>query len=144
MRILFGFFLALGLAGAALAQGVDRSDPAMVATRFVDAYKARDLAAMAPLMDANNADFFAELAAEGRAHPAYGRVFSGWRADAIDAANGVSGAARVRREGEVWVPIGQSGGEIFVVALTAEENGWGVEDILSPGAADFDVLPIAR
>ena len=145
MRTMINLVAVLALCGVAGAQALDRGDPSAVASAFIEAYKARDLKAMAPLVNANNTEIFARLAAEGPSGRTYDRVFSGWRAEAVDGANGVTGPARLRRDGaEALVPIGQAGGETFVIVLTDEAAGWAVEDINSPSSASFEALPTAN
>lgn len=145
MRILISLAAALALLGAGAAQALDRSDPSAVASAFIEAYKARDLKAMAPLVNANNAKLFEKLAVEGKSGRTYDRVFSGWRAEAVDGANGITGPVRLRDDGaEALVPIGEAGGETFVIVLTDEPAGWAVEDINSPSSASFQALPTAQ
>ncbi len=141
MRFIMGFLLVLGLAAIVEAQHLDRSDPEAVALAFVEAYQARDLPAVAPLMNATNRSLFDALAEQGRDHPAYEDVFSGWRAEAVDGAEDLTGAPRYRANGEAMVPIGAAEGETFVIALTTGDDGWAVEDILSPATSDFEALP---
>jgi hypothetical protein len=131
----------VALSGAAHAQIIDRTEPAATAEAFLTAYKARDLAAIAGLANANNQPLFAELARDGEAHPAYEDVFSGWRAAAADGWDGTIGAARYDG-GNAVVAFGEFGdNEIAVVILTSEAGGWAVEDINSPSRASFEALP---
>ncbi len=121
----------------------DRSDPAAVAGAFLTAYQARDLPALAVLVNKHNQRMFDALAQGGKDHPAYAEVFSGWRAEAADAWDGATletrydGAQAVVRFGDMVA------GETAVVVLS-DEDGWAVTDINSPDRADFDALPTAR
>ncbi|MEM8665437.1 MAG: hypothetical protein AAGF49_15105 [Pseudomonadota bacterium] len=142
IKLFFAFLVAaiLAFAPAAMADDVDRSDPQAVTVAFLEAWKARDLKAMAPLMNSNNTEFFQELAAAGKNHPRYDRIFSGWRDEAAMNWDGTLEATRYDR-GNALVPIGAAGSETFVVVLFDEADGWAVEDINSPSTKRFEGLP---
>ena len=140
MRVFIALILSC-FAFAAMAEDVDRDDPAATAAAFLAAYQSRDLVAMAPLMNANNREFFDSLAAQGESHPRYRSIFKGWRWDAVTAWGGALGETRYK-DGEAVVLFGEmSADEVAVVVLTREAEGWAVEDVNSPSPDDFTSLP---
>ncbi|UOM34555.1 hypothetical protein [Acuticoccus sp. I52.16.1] len=141
MRFVLGAVLALGLAGMVQAQDTRSATPETMTLAFIEAYKARDLAAILPLMNDNNRAYLTKVAARGEDHPTYRDIFTGWRAEAVDAATGPTGDTRYRPGGEAMVPIGAAGDEVFVVAFTRAGDVWGIEDVLGPDAQDFEALP---
>ena len=142
LSVLAAPVLALGLVifSPVLAADLDRGDASATALAFLTAYKARDAAAMAPLVNAKNRELFTALAAEGEAHPAWGKVFGGWRWEAAEAAPGPVGVPRYSEDGEALVPFHEMGDEVAVVVLTREDGQWAMEDINSPDKASFEAL----
>lgn len=112
---------------------LDRTDPAAVAVAFLNAFKAKDVIAMAPLSNETNREMFTSLAAEGEAHKAYNDVFSGWRFDSAVAWDGTVQPTRYKENGEAVVAFHQMpDDEVAVIVLTKENGIWGIEDINSP------------
>ena len=143
LSVLAAPVLALGLAFAVSpvsAADPDRADPAATAAAFLTAYKARDAAAMAPLVNAKNHELFTALAAQGEAHPAWPKVFGGWRWEAAQASSGTTGPARYTETDEALVPFHDMCDEIAVIVLTGEDGRWAMEDINSPDKATFEAL----
>ncbi|MEM8854895.1 MAG: hypothetical protein AAGD34_14425 [Pseudomonadota bacterium] len=126
-------------AGGAFAD-TDRDDPSATAEAFLTAYKARDLVAMAPLMNEVNQEMFQELAAAGENHPRYKSIFSGWRAEAVDGWTGTLGTVRYNN-GQALVPFAEANDETIIVVLDKEDAGWAVEDVNSPSTGRFNRLP---
>lgn len=139
-------FLALMTCFAVLpatlaAAEVDRSDPVATAQAFLTAYKARDLAVMAELVNQTNKRDFTELAEQGESHGMYKGVFSGWRWEAATSAPDTVGEVRYRRDEAVVFLTDMPGDEVAVLVLTSDAGVWGIEDINSPSPADFAALP---
>ncbi|WP_108660306.1 hypothetical protein [Acuticoccus kandeliae] len=141
--ILIAILMMTGLAaGPASAADIDRTDPAATAEAFILAFKARDLQALAALVNEENREFFAALAEKGEAHRGYDDVFTGWRAEAADAWDGAMADARYEKADEVFVPFGpMDGDEVTVIVLTKEDIGWAVEDVNSPDRARLMEMP---
>lgn len=134
-------FFMMVAAGVASAQPLDRGDPAAVAEAFLAAYQRRQLEALPNLVNAKNRPVFDAMAAQGASHPAYSRVFSGWRAEVVDAWDGQLGPLR-ESGGEILAPFLEiSADEIAVVVLQNEDGLWLVEDVNSPQRTDFEALP---
>ncbi|MEE8270626.1 MAG: hypothetical protein V3R98_02680 [Alphaproteobacteria bacterium] len=130
--------------GQAVAQRFDRTDPIAVATASLEAYQARDLDALMPLVSSFNRSLIQELAVKGESHPRYGSLFSGWRWRAVEAWSGFIGEVRYRRR-SAMVEFGTVGdAEVAVVALEWEDGGWSFEDVNSPSTADFRAMPTTR
>jgi hypothetical protein len=127
------------------ASAVDRTDARSTAQAVLQAYKARDLAALAGLSNAGNQQFFSEIAAQGEAHPRYASIFSGWRWDAVQAWDGALRDLRYRGADEARVHFGDmQGDEIAVVVLEWEDGQWAFEDVNSPSRADYQALAADR
>lgn len=142
--LLLAFVLVAPASSWAEEQPVDRSDPGAVAKAFLSAYQARDLVRLSMLVNETNRPLFEDLARVGNAHPMYGEIFSGWRADAAQAWDGTIGPPRYDGS-DALVALGEPvGEEVMVVVLTFGSKGWAVEDINSPAASAFETLPTAR
>ncbi|XWN29149.1 MAG: hypothetical protein ROR55_16720 [Devosia sp.] len=141
-----GAVAAIALAATVLLIGshafadTDRDDPGATAQAFLTAYKARDLAAMAPLMNKVNQEMFQELAAQGAEHPRYDSIFSGWRAEAVDGWTGTLGTVRYNND-QALVPFAEANDETMIVVLDREDGGWAVEDVNSPSTGRFNRFP---
>jgi len=142
-RTLGGLWMIGLLAVAMPAIALDRTDPAVTAEAFVTAYKARDLAAMAELVNRTNEDLFRELAEQGETHRRYKSIFSGWRWEAGQKWSQASGETRYKGGDAVVFIAPMSGNEVAVVVLTFESGMWAVEDINSPSLERFQSLPTA-
>jgi len=145
MKVLAAVFMALSLivmsGPAAIADEIDRSDPVATAQAFLMAFKTKELATMAELVNSSNKEMFEELAVEGKTNRGYKEVFGGWRYEAALAATSVSEPLKYNRRGEGVVMFHQmEGDEVAVFVLTNEDGVWGIEDINSPSVADYDAL----
>ena len=146
MKVLAAVFLSLSLivmnGPSAVATDIDRTDPVATAQAFLLAFKTKDLVKMAELVNSSNKEMFEELAAEGEANRGYKEVFGGWRYEAAVAASGVSDTVKYNRRGEGVVMFHKlEGDEVAVFVLTNEDGIWAIEDINSPGTAQYDDLP---
>jgi hypothetical protein len=132
----------LALAGL-LAACADGRDPASVARAALEAYRSRDLAALADLAHPDNREILEELRRDGEAHPRWASLFSpdAWRWQAVQAWDGRVGEVRYFGEGSgvtAMVRFGEiSASELAVVALELRDDRWWFEDVNSPPAADF-------
>ncbi len=145
------FFLSLAIplltigilfsVGSAHAGDLDRTDPAATAKAFLMAFKAKDVAAMAPLTNTKNRDMFSALAKDGDKHPAYDEIFGGWRFEAVEKWDGTVEPTRYDDRGRAIVGFATIGDEVAVVVLTKDGDDWGLEDINSPSKQRFDELP---
>ena len=147
MSIIRNVFLGLNLALAmafptAFAADVDRSSAHATAQAFLTAYKAKDLAMMAELVNQSNKKFFNKLAKEGEASSGYKEVFSGWRWKVAVGATEVSDEIRYNKRGEALMMFSEMpSNEVAVFVLTNEAGVWGIEDINSPTPAEFAAMP---
>lgn len=123
------------------AADLDRSDPSAVAEAFLTAFKARDLEALPGLVNTYNQQVFAGIAEKGETHPDYAEVFTGWRADAVDAWDGTIDEVRYDGDDAVVLFGDMPGEEVAVLVLAKEAGGWAVSDVNSPDRADFVALP---
>jgi len=138
----FAILLVLAVSQAARAE-TDRNDPRAVSAVFLTAFKARDTATLATLVNRYNRKFFEEIAAEGESHPGYAEVFGGWRGAAADAWDGTT--LELRFDGEqAVVRFGDIAADEVAVLVLSDEDGWAVADINSPDRADFEALPDSR
>lgn len=125
---------------------VDRADPSMTATAILQAYKARDLVALAELSRSLNRDMFSELVRQGESHPRYKSIFSGWRWQAVQAWQGQIDEVRYRQVRnadasrlEARVKFGEiRPDEYAVVTMIWEDGKWCFEDINSPNRTYFE------
>ena len=141
LTLLAAAFLFVAPVSVASADDVDRSDPVATAGAFLKVYKAKDPAAMAPLMVEEAQGFLAEIAEQGESHKGWNRVFGGWRMTAAEGWDGDLSEARFR-DGMAVVKFAEmEGDEVAVIMLKKEGDTWGVEDINSPSPADFEKLP---
>lgn len=105
--------------------------PADVAVAVMNAYRARDLSALARHATAQNRALLEELARQGAQHPRYQSLFEeGWRQDAIVQWDGKTGEVRYPTSSEAWVSVGKEGEEGRpVVVLRLDDNAWRFEDL---------------
>lgn len=130
---------------AVVSSKVDRTNAKATAGAVLSAYRARDVIALAGLVNETNRGIFVELAGKGESHPRYNSVFSDWRWESVQAWNGQMGEARYRHyvgtardEYQAHIKFGQLGpDELLVVTLTWEGGKWCFEDIHSPTHKSF-------
>lgn len=125
---------------------VDRSDARSTATAALKAYQSRDVIALAGLVVPNNRQIFIELAGQGKQHPRYNSIFSGWRWQLVQSWNGNIGKVHYRHNVgsavDNYVAVvkfaDMGPDEISVVTLDWGDGQWWFEDIHSPSRAEFD------
>ncbi len=124
---------------------VDRTNANETTAAVLNAYRARDVIALASLVNETNRGIFVELAGKGESHPRYSSIFSGWRWEGVQAWSGQIGEIRYRHyvgtardEYQAHVKFGQLGPNEFLVVTLGWENGkWCFEDIHSPTPKSF-------
>jgi len=117
---------------------------AAVARAVLEAYRGRDLAALAPLSTDKNRARLEEILARGEEHPRWANLWSGWRWESVRAWDGELEAPRVlaypsgRRGAKV--PFARAGERVRVVELYAEGEGapWRFHDIQRPTESAFE------
>ena len=119
--------LACGGGGAA-----DMSDPRSVATAALNAYKAKDIGALAKLVPANEAE------KAKSADTAKMFADDNWRMKAAVAWNGSLGAARQKGDRMRIHFHDMSDKEVAVVSLEQKDGKWYFDGIKSPDKADFE------
>lgn len=129
-----------------LAQ-IDRTDAKSTSYAILNAYRARDVIALAGLVNPAKRRIFVELAEQGEKHPRYRSIFGedSWRARVVQSWDGNLGEVRyrhyvgtVRNDYVAKVKFAEIGPDEFaVVTLTWVEGKWNLKDIHSPSRQDF-------
>jgi len=137
-RTLALFALLLAVAIAPSARAADRTDLVATAKAFAIAYGARDVVAMAELVNSNNTKMFRELAEQGENHRDYEGIFSGWRWKYGSKWSDASGEVRYRRDQALVLVSEIADDEVAVLVFTSEDGLWGLEDIHSPSKSSWE------
>ncbi|MCP9934172.1 hypothetical protein KBZ08_09630 [Cyanobium sp. Candia 9D4] len=126
---------------------VDRTDAKSTAYSILNAYRARDVIALAGLVSPTNRRIFVELAEQGESHPRYSSIFgdASWRSKVVQSWDGNLGEVRyrhyvgaARNDYEAQVEFAEAGpNELAVVTLTWLDGKWNWEDINSPSRQNF-------
>jgi hypothetical protein len=126
---------------------LDRTDPTSTAKAIIQAYRDKDLAALAALSNGGNKTMLTEIATRGPSHSRYESMFAGWRWDAVQAWDGRIGTVRYRELGgvnprlEARAQFGTIGpDEVLVVTMISEDGRWCFEDVHSTSVKDFAAL----
>ena len=120
---------------------VQRNDATSSAKAILKAYQGRDLIALAEYAHPQNRELMAELVLQGKRHPRYGSLFTGWRWHAVESWDGRIREVRHRDRGGVpeaqamFGKIGQD--EVAVVTLQWRDGTWVFEDIHSPSLSTW-------
>lgn len=113
--------LLLLLAACAGPQPPDMKDPASVARAFVDAFNARDLPRMLPLVDQVNMDALKAALSEGPNGPAWQGIFNPEAVLVIGREQGkVEGPRYDRRD--AYVKVGEDEGDAYLVVLVRQKD----------------------
>jgi len=122
MRQALGALALLIMAACGGPQPPDMKDPASVARYFVDAYNAKDLTRMLPLVDQVNMDALKAALAEGANGPAWQGIFNPEAVTIIGREGGrVEGPRYDRRD--AYVKVGASGdGDVYVIVLARQKD----------------------
>lgn len=137
---------ALVLAACGGATPVDMKDPASVARTFIEAYNARDLARMLPLVDQVNLDAVKDALAGGPSSEAYQDIFMPEVADLMAREGGKVVGPRYERHGKRWtavVSVGKSDrGFVYAILLDENEEGaWKIAENSTMPEEEFLSLP---
>ncbi len=126
---------------------VDRTDAKSTSYAILNAYRARDVIALAGLVNPTNRRIFVELAEQGEKHPRYSSIFgeASWRSRVVQSWDGNLGEVRyrhyvgtARNDYEAQVKFAEIGPDEFaVVTLTWAEGKWNWEDINGPSRQNF-------
>lgn len=130
------------LAACSGEAAVDMQDPASVTRSFVNAYNARDLSRMLPLVDQVNLDAVKEALAEGPSSEAYASIFQPQMADLLARDGGKIEGPRFDRRSAVF-KVGETvDGEVYTIELGKRDNGaWLIEAFSTMGEQEFLNLP---
>lgn len=117
-------------------------DPASVTRSFVNAYNARDLSRMLPLVDQVNLDAVKEALAEGPSSEAYASIFQPQMADLLARDGGKVEGPRFERRSAVF-KVGETvDGEVYTIELGKRDNGaWLIEAFSTMSEQEFLNLP---
>ncbi len=116
--------LLLLLAACAGPQPTDMKDPASVARAFVEAFNARDLPRMLPLVDQVNMDVLKAALSEGPSGPAWQGIFNPEAVLVIGRENGEIEGPRYDRR-DAYVKVGEDNGDAYLVVLARQkDDGW--------------------
>lgn len=121
MRKALSALLLLLLAACGGPPPVDVKDPASVARAFVDAFNARDLPRMLPLVDQVNMDVLKAALREGPNGEAWQGIFNPEAALIIGREQGkVEGPRYDRRD--AYVKVGEDQGDAYLVVLVRQKD----------------------
>lgn len=117
-------------------------DPASVTRSFVNAYNARDLSRMLPLVDQVNLDAVKAALAEGPSSEAYASIFQPQMADLLARDGGKVEGPRFDRRSAVF-KVGETvDGEVYTIELGKRDNGaWLIEAFSTMAEQEFLNLP---
>ncbi len=123
-------------------RAIDRNDAKDTALAILQAYKTRDMVALASLSRELNRDIFSEMVKQGENHPRYNSIFSGWRSQAVQAWQGQIGEVRYRGGSgseTARVKFAETGPDRIIVVVLIWENGkWCFEDINTSDRNTFE------
>ncbi len=130
------------LAACSGEAAVDMKDPASVARGFVNAYNARDLSRMLPLVDQINLDAVKQALADGPSSEAYASIFQPQMVDLLARDGGKIEGPRYDRSSAVF-KVGETvNGDVYTIELGERSNGaWLIEAFNMMGEQEFLGLP---
>lgn len=121
MRQALSALLLLLLAACAGPQPTDMKDPASVARAFVEAFNARDLPRMLPLVDQVNMDVLKAALSEGPNGPAWQGIFNPEAVLVIGREQGKIEGPRYDRR-DAFVKVGEDNGDAYLVVLARQKD----------------------
>lgn len=132
--------LCLLLAACGGPPPVDTKDPASVARAFVDAFNARDLPRVLPLVDQVNMDALKAALSEGPNGPAWQGIFNPEAVLVIGREQGkVEGPRYDRRD--AYVKVGENNGDAYLVVLVRQKDDtWMIAENSLMSDAKFEAL----
>ncbi len=142
MRPLLLSMLVLAACGEA---PVDMKDPAAVTRRFVNAYNARDLSHMLPLVDQVNLDAVKEALAGGPGSEAYTSIFQPEMTDLIARDGGKIDGPRFDG-GDAVFKVGDTvDGDVHSIKLSPNTDGhWLIVEFPTLSEREYLALPEAE
>ena len=140
MRQALSALLLLLLAACGGPQPPDMKDPASVARAFVEAFNARDLPRMLPLVDQVNMDALKAALSEGPNGPAWQGIFNPEAVLVIGREQGkVEGPRYDRRD--AFVKVGEDEGDAYLVVLVRQkDDSWMIAENTLMSDAKFMAL----
>jgi hypothetical protein len=141
MRKALSALLLLLVAACGGPQPPDMKDPASVARAFVDAFNARDLPRMLPLVDQVNMDALKAALSEGPEGPAWQGIFNPESIAVIGREQGkVEGPRYDRRDAYMKVGASEDGDVYLVVLARQEDDTWMIVENSLMSEAKFMAL----
>lgn len=133
---------ALILAACSGETPVDMKDPASVTRRFVNAYNARDLARMLPLVDQVNLDAVKDALADGPGSDAYNSIFQPQMVDLLARDGGKIEGPRFERKDAIFKVGNAVDGDVYTIELGEREDGdWLIDAFNMMSEQEFLGLP---
>lgn len=133
---------ALILAACSGETPVDMKDPASVTRRFVNAYNARDLARMLPLVDQVNLDAVKDALADGPGSDAYNSIFQPKMVDLLARDGGKIEGPRFERKDAIFKVGNAVDGDVYTIELGEREDGdWLIDAFNMMSEQEFLGLP---
>ena len=125
------------------SEQTDQTDPVSTAKAVLEAYQQKSFAALSPLCTPDNRDLMAEIGRQGKDHPRYESITSGWRWEAVRKWKGEIGEVRLQSDTTSLVKFGEiDASEVAVVTLELIDGKWCFEDVHSPAKADFESMTL--
>jgi hypothetical protein len=142
MKVRFASLFALLLAACGGPPPVDMKDPMSVASAFVDAYNARDLARMLPLVDQVNLDAIKAALSGGPESEAWEGIFAPEMVAILAREQGKVDGPRYDRRDAI-VKVGASGdGDVYAIALSkGKDDRWLIVENSVLSEAEFEAMP---
>jgi len=134
---------ALVLAACSAETPVDMKDPGSVARKFVEAYNARNLQRMLPLVDQVNIDAVKNALADGVNSEAYQSIFMPEMVELLAKDGGKVTGPRYDRHGAVF-QVGETvSGDVYTIELSQREADeiWLIDEFSMMSERDFLELP---
>lgn len=133
---------ALILASCSGETPVDMKDPASVTRRFVNAYNARDLARMLPLVDQVNLDAVKDALVDGPGSDAYNSIFQPQMVDLLARDGGKIEGPRFERKDAIFKVGNAVDGDVYTIELGEREDGdWLIDAFNMMSEQEFLGLP---
>jgi hypothetical protein len=141
MKHRLGALLLLGLAACGGPPPVDAKDPVSVARGFVDAFNARDLTRMLPLVDQVNLDAIKAALRDGPDSESWNAIFNPQMVILLQQQGGkVEGPRYSGRE--ALVKVGAADGDVYAIGLEKQKTGeWMIVEHATLGEAEYQSLP---
>jgi hypothetical protein len=134
---------SLALAACSGETPVNMKDPGSVTRKFVEAYNARDLARMLPLVDQVNIDAVKNALADGVNSEAYQSIFMPEMVELLAKDGGKVTGPRYDRHGAVF-QVGETvSGDVYAIELSRREADgvWLIDEFSMMSEREFLELP---